>query len=517
MSCCPHCPLSVLEEVLLAPLPDLSHFDRIGAMSDAEASVIHATIANTETWLETLGKQILNAGSLLGQLKERQKELEDSLRAQKSLLAPIRKLPVDVLGEIFLVAERSSGNDSLDDFVLSRRPRDIISRVCAGWRAVASSTPGLWSRIEFTVRPRPRLAWSTTWTIRDLISQQLEWSGNHPTLSKIYSSPFVEDGVFDLILAEAHRWRDVRLSLARKDLQLLSSASRDFPLLERLDFAQLGQLYPSRQALPPLSFDSTHCPLLRDVHFQPGAYPTHPAMIPVTWSQIQWCTVTTWTDSVLPALRLLSANVAVADIKRLQVSSWAAIDDLEWYLGEEPIHMPHLLDLKIEDVRSGGRHALEFIRAPAMQSLSLVDRSGPAAFAAFVTRSRCTLTRLHLTIPLHLAGIVRALRQVPEILHLGLERPLNHSSGPPFDDEFFVAMNDATLVPAVTHLSLTGEFYCEAEDALVMLRARNHKTGAGKLRSLELGVHEISDYPFEYWQLLVLEDEGLEISYHTID
>ncbi|KAF7289563.1 F-box domain-containing protein [Mycena chlorophos] len=417
----------MLEEVLLAPLPDLCHFNRIGAMSDTEASIIHATITNTESRLEALKKQRINAGSLLEQLKECQKELEDSLIAQKSLLAPIRKLPVDVLGEIFLVAERSAGNDSLDDFVLSRRPRDIISR----------------------------------------------------------------------------------------DLELLSSASRDFPLLERLDFAQLGQLYPSRQALPPLSFDSTHCPLLRDVHFQPGAYPTHPATIPITWSQIQRCTVTTWTESVLPTLRLLSANVAVAEIKRRQVSSWAAIDDLEWYLGEEPIHMPHLIDLKIDDVRSGGRHALEFIRAPAMQSLSLVDGSGIASFAAFVAQSRCTLTRLHLTIPLHLGGIVRALKLVPDIVHLSLEGPHSYNSGQEFDEEFFAAMNEATLVPAMTHLSLSGQFYCKVEDALAMLRARNHKTGGGKLRSFELREREISDPSFEYWNLFVLKDEGLEISYHS--
>nr|GAT46551.1 predicted protein [Mycena chlorophos] len=501
--CRAHCPLSIP----VAPLPDLSHFSRFDAMSDAEAGLIRATATNTEKQLEAVEKQMLelqlSAKRILWQLAERRKELQDSLRAQKSLLAPIRKLPVEVLGEIFLLAERSPRKD----FDLSERA--TISRVCAGWRAVATSTPALWLRIELLGRPPSRAS----------ISQELEWSGTHP-LSILYNTLSDEDEdqwAFDLIVAEAHRWRDVRLLLSQKDLEFLSSASRDFPLLERLDFAQLGQLYPSRQALPPLSFDSTHCPLLRDVLFQPEALPAHPAAIPITWSQIQRCTVMTSTDTVLPTLRLLSANVGVAEIKRFHVFGSAVIDDLEWYLGEEPIHMPHLIELKIDDVRSGGRHALEFIRAPAMQSLVLVDGSGAnASLTAFVAQSRCALTRLHLKTPLDTSELVRALEQVPNVVNLSLEGLVTPISMPAFDEEFFAAMSDTRLVPAVTHLSLTGWFHrqCPVESAFPMLRARNYATGAGQLRSFEFRVREESDSKYE--KLLALEDEGLMIFYYTI-
>ncbi|KAF8999958.1 hypothetical protein BDQ17DRAFT_1427440 [Cyathus striatus] len=63
---------------------------------------------------------------------------------QRSLLAPIRKLPDNVLGEIFI---HIMGGDAID---IGARDGQIwaLLQVCARWREVVESTPGLWSKFH---------------------------------------------------------------------------------------------------------------------------------------------------------------------------------------------------------------------------------------------------------------------------------------------------------------------------------------------------------------------------------
>ncbi|KAK7023070.1 hypothetical protein R3P38DRAFT_2957360 [Favolaschia claudopus] len=81
---------------------------------------------------------------------ERLRDRERGIVAQlRMAIAPIRKLPAELLAEIFLIVR-----DSLIRF----RERDCIrlSHVCAHWRSVAQSTPQLWtSRLVLMPKTTP--------------------------------------------------------------------------------------------------------------------------------------------------------------------------------------------------------------------------------------------------------------------------------------------------------------------------------------------------------------------------
>ncbi|KAJ7602850.1 hypothetical protein DFH06DRAFT_950140, partial [Mycena polygramma] len=107
---------------------------------------------------------LLNAGARLGflnreieRLQERQKELQaervslSSYQAQnRTILSPLRRMPPEILGEIFSWTLASIA-DALERG--RYRPTDspwVLTHVSRSWRAVAVSNPSLWSLVAIS-------------------------------------------------------------------------------------------------------------------------------------------------------------------------------------------------------------------------------------------------------------------------------------------------------------------------------------------------------------------------------
>ncbi|KAF8957587.1 hypothetical protein BDZ97DRAFT_102042 [Flammula alnicola] len=65
------------------------------------------------------------------------------------ILSPIRRLPPEILGEIFLVYRVVSGRP----VSLRTSPAAVLSQVCRSWRQTAISLPPLWDtlRVDYTL------------------------------------------------------------------------------------------------------------------------------------------------------------------------------------------------------------------------------------------------------------------------------------------------------------------------------------------------------------------------------
>ncbi|THU75692.1 hypothetical protein K435DRAFT_558316, partial [Dendrothele bispora CBS 962.96] len=81
-------------------------------------------------------------------LRNQQQRIYRQIDRYRSLLAPIRKLPPEVLGHIFclICTENSAATTEIDC------PAVHLSHVCAGWRDLARTTPSLWSCISIDLR-----------------------------------------------------------------------------------------------------------------------------------------------------------------------------------------------------------------------------------------------------------------------------------------------------------------------------------------------------------------------------
>ncbi|KAK0435301.1 hypothetical protein EV421DRAFT_1908774 [Armillaria borealis] len=143
-------------------------------------------------------------------------------RHRRALSSPIRKLPIDIMRVIFLLA--SSNVADLTDFAWT------ATHTCTEWRAIATETPTLWSKIHVAtdtrthVRPcesieMPELEWlpsiSPDASNEECVSRALELSRDVPlVISFIQPASWgprdlSEEDVemLDMLLDHAPRWK----------------------------------------------------------------------------------------------------------------------------------------------------------------------------------------------------------------------------------------------------------------------------------------------------------------------
>ncbi|KDQ49230.1 hypothetical protein JAAARDRAFT_111790, partial [Jaapia argillacea MUCL 33604] len=106
---------------------------------------IHVPSAISESQMEVdaLEVQIRELRAQLQMLEERRDVAQGRCFNLKSLSAPIRRLPSDLLSEIFNhTLQYGSTGPVYDPFPL------LLTHVCSYWRHLALSTPTLWSPIR---------------------------------------------------------------------------------------------------------------------------------------------------------------------------------------------------------------------------------------------------------------------------------------------------------------------------------------------------------------------------------
>ncbi|KAF8201165.1 hypothetical protein K438DRAFT_1821502 [Mycena galopus ATCC 62051] len=112
--------------------------------SDSEILLIRALLVDPADELARIDTRIEELEVALKQLKEQRASLKGPIHAHRALISPMRRVPDDVLVEIFLSCLPSEHN-SLIDF--AEAPL-VLGRICRHWRSVAYSTPRLWSSIH---------------------------------------------------------------------------------------------------------------------------------------------------------------------------------------------------------------------------------------------------------------------------------------------------------------------------------------------------------------------------------
>ncbi|KAJ7457784.1 hypothetical protein FB451DRAFT_1274195 [Mycena latifolia] len=153
-----------------------------------------------------------------------------------SMFAPIRRLPAELLVEIFFYflppfpAFPSSEKKALDLL----RNVDILhlAHVCSYWRVIAMGTTALWSSIVI----RNDLD-CTPHKIRNTISLALQRSGASPlTIQLVHAvdAKPIAQCALEQLGQHSHRWRNICLSLPSSTLEIFREVKGNLPLLERI-------------------------------------------------------------------------------------------------------------------------------------------------------------------------------------------------------------------------------------------------------------------------------------------
>ncbi|KAJ6463497.1 hypothetical protein C8R45DRAFT_521673 [Mycena sanguinolenta] len=112
--------------------------------SDSEVLEIRALLLDPEDELARIDTRIGDMEIALAELKEQRASLKAPIDAHKALISPMRRIPHDVLLEIFCACLPSEHNALID----SAEAPLVLGRICKHWRSVAYLTPILWSTIH---------------------------------------------------------------------------------------------------------------------------------------------------------------------------------------------------------------------------------------------------------------------------------------------------------------------------------------------------------------------------------
>lgn len=208
-------------------------------------------------------------------MERRQAQTQDALVRLQAPVAPIKRLPPELLSEIFERCLDVENPRIL--FSMTARSKEaplLLARVCRSWRAITYSTPRLWRDIFVNVcdgRYSDELRKDTL----PVLQTWLAHSGSLPlNLVILCKAERVLPGlvdVFETIAAHAPRWKTVHVRLQNSPVmhRLVCRAFTGCTSLSTLDVTDGGQcvsFFGSRQAhgaenAQPVQFDLSTAPL----------------------------------------------------------------------------------------------------------------------------------------------------------------------------------------------------------------------------------------------------------------
>ncbi|KAJ6545032.1 hypothetical protein DFH09DRAFT_1367649 [Mycena vulgaris] len=441
MSCasaCPCCTFSVLDSATVPPSP---HPELLSDTlpSDSEAASIQTAIDTSEQNILAIEEEMTRLGKALNECSARRRELREFAYTQRSAFSPFRRLPSELLAEIFLQCREQESS-----WGLRSNSEWVVAQVCGRWRAVALSTPSLWADIEVS---SPSLGYRGSMSEKllvSLLSLQIERSRQHPLSLRYLAarefSPDTRRSILELFLSVAHRWLDVCLNLTNEDLQRLNRFNRGFPLLSKFKICTWGSRGPHRKNFPRL-------PAVATPRFSHPDLPSHPLphLLKISWAQLKTCVLL---NSPSDVLMILQRTSSIVDI--------SIYDD--GLLGPDS-PTPELDHDLVSRLKPGN--------------------PGPH-IPGFLTRSRCPLTHLTLRYTgLPSSALLEILVLTPELTHL-----VAHGEDLTFSDLIVGGLAHASLARRLTSLSLSGRFTCTNDRAVEMLRGRSGDSGALRVARL---------------------------------
>jgi hypothetical protein len=391
------------------------------AATPSQSIEIRGVISMIQSRVSQINEDLAHLKILRKQLFRKRDEALTCINQYKSLLAPIRRLPAELLAAIFCFCLPPqevkfdigfSFSSNTDHVSFGRRQAPLLlGRVCSLWRAVALSTPSLWS--SFGASCTTRTINRTVFGAETFISR----SGVCPlSISLVVGNNITGAQTHEIIntlASYSQRWQNFDLTIGRLEtVRSLNRIKGALPLLVTLTLGMLGGFPSSEQN----AFEVA--PSLRNVHIY-AIMP--PLQINLPWSQLTsliWSGGTLRLQDYIDLLRSCP-NLTFCSFQSIPVSS-SIIDG------------PQLTHLNLRSLRiplSTDIHGFfGCLTLPALRALRVDnDAISPWAagpFISFLARSSCVLEVAILEMR-PIETLIQCLETIPGLIELEIVTPLN--------------------------------------------------------------------------------------------
>ncbi|KAJ7662965.1 hypothetical protein B0H17DRAFT_1093092, partial [Mycena rosella] len=213
------------------PYRDLLHTNAIP--SSAECQHIHELLVGPRKQVVNITDEIERLQGLIGDLTKKRDHLNQFIDAHLALVSPARRLPEDIIAEIFTAALPSDRNAVMSG---AEAPL-LLSHICSAWRRLALYTPRLWATLHIVIPFTP----SKLEEMAEFVHTWLSRSGSLPLSISMVRSRTAEvdldvSKLLETLIRFGGRWKHLHLLLLshRSFAPLATLAADDVPLLQSL-------------------------------------------------------------------------------------------------------------------------------------------------------------------------------------------------------------------------------------------------------------------------------------------
>lgn len=423
---------------------------------DYQVAEITSSLGIARSLKSELASQVTEMRMNLLRLEREELHAARHIERCEFALAPIRRIPTEILGQIFLCYV-----DLLSDKTVCVDVKGgvwILGHICSYWRAVALSTPQLWTTCAFYCGTRqlndaPALvgAWFERARERPLsIRFRCDAIQFHPP-PPIQVQETTWQAVFAIFLAHCGQWKEAELTAPADLFERMEAARNNLPILQRLDLC----IAPYGETSRISTFSVA--PRLQDVSFI--VVGPEPPRVLLPWLQLK-------------SYKGTSSPSGVSHI----LSDAPKIVDCTLYEGDDqppPSDPPLVHRLRNLHLTNCGPTP-EFLILPALQSLRFPasDIELLPSLERLLQRSMAAPTSLHIDDFTLSSELMTVLAAAPTITDLTMQcdgrQSIDVTNG--FFDSFMDGGSIAPLLPALRRLSMQGLAF--GESMVRMLEAR---------------------------------------------
>ena len=366
--------------------PPFSHYLQSNrAPSEDETREIKALRAMPLEEISLIDVEIKQIEGILNSLKRKRTHIQESIDDFNTILAPVRRLPMDVLGVIFTYCLATHRNSVMS---ASEAPI-LLTQVCHDWRSIALSTPQLWSRLyiptlgralhfrpaalPYVLEGERRMEART-----EEVQRWLRLSAACPLAITMMPAgdPVSHPPLLDSIIQSSRRWQQFELGFLSPDdsdvlTRLLNLSSDDLCMLREL---RIYSLYPTvsrhtQEAREDLWYRSGLLTAqgLRSISIADMQANAFPAGIPPNWKNLNHLFIHSPILLGLAHLMLSYCCNLVACLLEV-AGQWSEFVS-NAYIILPPCILPHLKFLSLQGDFNGCSHLFRSIEAPSLQIL----------------------------------------------------------------------------------------------------------------------------------------------------
>ncbi|KAJ7512814.1 hypothetical protein B0H11DRAFT_2267867 [Mycena galericulata] len=214
--------------------------------NDDEVVEIQTLLVEHTLRLKRLDDEITEMQNTINKLIKERDNLGAYVQAHAALISPTRRLPLDIIQEIFVACLPTDRN-----CVMSAREAPVLlGRICSSWRTISLSTPRLWASLHIVGRGvlsrndndvASTLEDSKAAQILEVTQTWLGRSGQCPLSISLHSPHPLPSAHFilQLLISLASRWQSVQFTTHTAVLKkLVHLSGMDVPILESVALHQ---------------------------------------------------------------------------------------------------------------------------------------------------------------------------------------------------------------------------------------------------------------------------------------